>query len=95
MTPHPDLKGVDARLLDFASAHHLVITSGRDGHHNVGSKHYRGLAIDFRSRGMSDQTFQDLEISAGGHGLLIRDERTRPPGQPVWGGPHGHLEVIE
>lgn len=28
----------------------LVVTSGTDGEHSAGSKHYYGLALDFRTR---------------------------------------------
>lgn len=91
----PDLHGVDQRLLDFAARNGLTITSGRDGHHNTGSLHYRGLALDFRSRGLKSAFIAHLGRDADQHGLTLRDERKRPPGQLVWGGPHLHLEVTQ
>ena len=32
----------------------VVITSGTDGRHSVGSKHYRGDALDIRTRNLPD-----------------------------------------
>lgn len=86
--------GVDSRLLAFADRNGLKITSGRGGVHNVGSKHYRGLAIDVRSRGLTDAVIEHLKRDAEQHGLLVRDERQRPPGQKVWSAPHLHIEVL-
>jgi hypothetical protein len=86
--------GVDPWLLAFADANHLTITSGRGGTHNVGSKHYKGEAIDVRSRGMTDAGVHALAKKARTAGILLRDERVHPPGQKVWAGPHLHLELI-
>jgi len=86
--------GVDPRLLAFADAHRLVITCGRGGKHNLGSKHPKGEAFDFRTRGMTEEFFRELEVDARAKGLLIRDERKRPLHQKVWSGPHGHCEVV-
>lgn len=41
----------------------LVITSGSDGTHMAGSKHYTGEAIDLRTKGMSP-TMQNALITA-------------------------------
>jgi hypothetical protein len=88
-----DLHGVDQRLLDFADRNGLHITSGRGGLHNLHSKHYLGEAIDVRSRGLTEAFVEHLERDARQHGLTLRDERNRPLGQKIWGGPHLHLEV--
>jgi hypothetical protein len=85
--------GVDKPLLDFADRNGLYITSGKSGKHNIGSKHYTGHAIDFRTIGMTEAFFQHLVRDAKQSGLILRDERKRPPGQKVWAGPHGHLET--
>lgn len=37
-----------------------VITSGRDGKHTVGSKHYEGKAIDVRANNISDEISQKI-----------------------------------
>jgi hypothetical protein len=87
------LAGVDHRLLDYARRNGLVVTAGTNGKHNVGSKHYQGHAIDFRSRGLEEEFVGHLERDAKQHGLILRDERTRPPGQKVWSGGHFHCEV--
>lgn len=86
-------KGVDKRLLQFAAENGLRITAGRNGKHNVGSKHYKGLAIDVSCHTLSNATIEHLKRAAHLAGLYIRDERTRPKGQAVWGGPHLHIEV--
>ncbi len=36
--------------------YHTIVTSCNDGKHSRGSLHYVGLAIDFRTRHMKDQT---------------------------------------
>lgn len=87
------LHGVDERLLEFCRRNGLVITSGRDGSHNQQSKHYRGEAIDFRSRGLEEEFVAHLERDAKEHGLILRDERVRPENQPIWHGGHFHLEL--
>lgn len=87
------LAGVDQRLLAFAERNGLYVTSGRDGTHNAGSKHYRGEALDFRSRALAAEFIGHLQRDAAKSGLTLRDERKRPPGQQVWGGPHFHVEV--
>lgn len=38
----------------------LTITSGDDGKHMVGSKHYEGNAFDIRTRGMSSSEKADV-----------------------------------
>lgn len=88
-----DFIGVDHRLIEFCVRNGLFATSARDGHHNVGSKHYEGKAIDFRSRGLTEEFVAHLERDAQQSGLTLRDERQRPPGQKVWNGPHWHLET--
>lgn len=88
-----NLHGVDDRLLEFCRRNGLVVTAGRNGRHNVGSKHPKGEAIDFRTKGMAEEFWGHLERDARQHGLILRDERTRPPGQKMYSGPHGHVEV--
>lgn len=86
--------GVVPTLIDFADSHGLTVGSTTGGHHNRGSKHYTGEAIDIRgSGGFSNAKVSELKQSATAQGLLVRDERVRPKGQAVWGGPHLHVEV--
>jgi hypothetical protein len=95
----PNLEGVAPALVAFCRRNGLKITCGKNGHHNLGSKHYRGEALDFSARHLisgaplSAEYVAHLYRDASASGLLIRDERTRPPGQKVWGGPHFHVEV--
>ncbi|MCO7225915.1 D-Ala-D-Ala carboxypeptidase family metallohydrolase [Pleionea sp. CnH1-48] len=38
----------------------LVITSANDGHHSKNSKHYRGDAIDIRTRHLTSEEEQEI-----------------------------------
>jgi hypothetical protein len=93
------LKGVDPRLIAFTTRNGLKVTSARGGKHNVGSKHYIGEALDFSVRVLSNGKkfppgyWEHLERDAEQHNLVLLDERTRPPGQVVWGGAHGHIQT--
>lgn len=82
-----------ARLEAFALSRQLSITSETGGHHNPGSLHYQGRAIDVSSRGFTQQMVDALRQAAAAVGIRLRDERTRPAGQAVWSGPHLHLEI--
>lgn len=52
-----------SRTLPGLPAEGLVITSGSDGTHMVGSKHYSGEAIDLRTKTLSATTRSDLIAS--------------------------------
>lgn len=80
--------------MQFAQAQGFKVTAGRaTSGHNPGSKHYSGQAFDVGVRGKSEAEIQNFIQAAQANGLRVVDERTRPPGQKVWGGPHLHLEV--
>lgn len=93
LAPAPPTGDPLTRLRQFAARFGLVITSETGGQHNPGSLHYQGRAIDVRSRGLTDEVIAALQKAAAELGIRLRDERTRPAGQGVWGGPHLHLEV--
>lgn len=78
-------------LLAWAASEKLPVTSSSTGRHNVGSKHYLGQAIDVDHKAVKDVNafYKDAQAQ----GFRIRDERQRPPGQAVWGGPHFHVEI--
>jgi hypothetical protein len=80
-------------LVDFAKGKGFTVTSTTGGRHNAGSAHYAGRAADIRTRDKSPEDIERLMSEAQGMGLRVRDERARPRGQRVWGGPHLHLEV--
>ena len=82
-----------AQLRAFALRWGLTITSETEGRHNPGSLHYQGRAIDVSARGLTDEAVRAIDRSAAAEGIRLRDERRRPPGQAVWGGPHLHLEL--
>jgi hypothetical protein len=73
------------------------VTSTTGGQHNVGSLHASGRAMDIGMgasatdaiRAQAPQLIADLQ----NRGYTVRDERTHPAGQAVWGGPHIHVEV--
>jgi hypothetical protein len=79
-------------LTGFAAQHGFDVTSTTGGKHNVGSKHYQGKAIDVRTRDKSPEEIAAFIAKAQQQGFRVLDERQRPAGQAVWGGPHLHLE---
>jgi len=80
-------------LVRLAESQSFTVTSTTGGSHNKGSKHFLGLAIDVRTRDKSAKEITDFIKLAVNEGVIVRDERKRPPGQKVWGGPHLHLEI--
>ncbi len=70
----------------------LVITSGNDGEHAIGSAHYRNLAVDLRSFDLTpvgQLVFLIILVNLGFEdGVGVFDERLKPDGQ------HYHCEVI-
>ena len=78
----------------FAMERGFVVTGmNEQTGHNPGSAHYQGRAIDVRTRGMTNEQVEALIRDARQAGYRVRDERTRPAGQRVWGGPHVHMEA--
>lgn len=86
MEDYKDLKA-------FAEREGFHVTSTNDGSHNVGSKHFRGLAIDVRTRDKTDTQIEAFISKAHSLGITVRDERKRPKNQKVWSGAHLHLEL--
>lgn len=80
-------------LIKFAEAEGFTVTSTNGGKHNVGSKHYRGLAIDVRTRDKTESQIAAFITKAKKRGIIVRDERRKPIGQKVWSGAHLHLEI--
>jgi len=81
-------------LVKLAEDNGFHVTSTNGGSHNRGSKHFLGLAIDVRTRDKTARQITDFMNLVRNEGLRVLDERTRPPGQAVWGGPHLHIEII-
>lgn len=81
-------------LVKLAEDNGFHVTSTNGGSHNRGSKHFLGLAIDVRTRDKTARQITDFMNLVRNQGLRVLDERTRPPGQRVWGGPHLHIEII-
>ena len=64
-------------------------------HHNPGSRHYVGEAIDVRTGGKTDAEVEEFMAFMRSEGYIVRDERVHPPGQGVWSGPHVHVETFD
>lgn len=79
----------------FAESKGFHVTSTTGGKHNFGSKHYRGLAIDVRTRDKTDAQVDKFICECRQQGLIVRDERKRPANQKVWSGAHLHIEIDE
>lgn len=80
-------------LSRWAEAKGFTVTSDTiPGGHNTGSLHDRLFAIDVRTRDKTPTQVARLMSDAQKLGLRVLDERRRPPGQGVWGGPHIHIE---
>lgn len=69
------------------------VTSAMGGGHNAHSLHYIGKAIDVSVRGKGEFDILMLYTIMENQGYRVRDERKRPKGQKVWGGPHIHLSI--
>jgi hypothetical protein len=82
-------------LIDFAKTNDFDITSTTGGHHNPGSKHGLGKALDVRTKNKTSQEIAEFINSAQSQGFRVLDERTKPKGQKVWSGPHLHLEIAK
>lgn len=80
-------------ISELVKAQGFNVTSTTGGTHNVGSAHYAGRAVDVSVRGKSDEEVEEFIRAMEKRGLTVHDERTRPPGQKVWSGPHIHVEA--
>jgi len=80
-------------LVKAAENNGFHVTSTNGGAHNVGSKHYLGLAIDVRTRDKTAKQISDFVNLLRNEGLIVRDERIPPPRQRVWNGSHLHIEI--
>lgn len=80
-------------LVVLAKENGFTVTSTISGRHNPGSKHFRGLAIDVRTRDKTSKQCDDFIKLCRSLGLIVRDERTRPAGQKIWSGAHLHIEI--
>lgn len=81
-------------IVALAVEHKFVVTSTNGGTHNRNSKHYRGLAIDVRTRDKSNAEIDSFIKICREFGLRVLDERKRPDNQKVWNGAHLHIEIV-
>jgi hypothetical protein len=77
----------------LAEENKFFVTSTVGGSHVRNSKHYRGLAIDVRTRDKTPEQCESFMQLCQHHGLIVRDERTKPPAQKIWSGAHIHIEI--
>lgn len=83
-----------SQLENFANVEGLKITSTTGGHHNPGSLHYQGRAIDVSVNGLSPQRIQQVMQDAINSGFkAIKELYTGngPYGQSS--GPHLHISL--
>lgn len=80
-------------LVDWAVAHKFHVTSTTGGRHSARSAHYARKAIDVRTRDKTDAEIETFIQRTRALGIIVRDERRKPPGQLIWSGPHLHLEL--
>lgn len=84
------LPDVDLAHSDAGLERDAVITSGNDGSHMVGSLHYKGLAVDLRSRDLSQAV--TYRLAAALRQRLNGDANHNRPYQVVIESNHLHLE---
>jgi hypothetical protein len=81
-----------AQVYFYLFGRSLVVTSGKDGKHTGGSKHYTGKAIDVRSHDLDpgEQVIflAILAYMSPEKGIGVFDERG------LSSGPHWHIELL-
>jgi hypothetical protein len=79
------------RLMEFTDAWGLKISPNpTGGKHVEGSYHYKGRAVDVRTRGVALDTIEDFIAAARRSGFRVLDERVKK--SRYWTGPHLHVE---
>lgn len=78
-------------MVEFARSQGMEVISTTGGRHNKGSAHFDARAMDIRTRDRNPLDVARFMENAEQAGLRVFDERIRPAGQEVWGGPHLHL----
>lgn len=92
----PLYKGSWPEMAFQAAMMGFTVTAKNDARgHNPGSRHYVGHAVDVRTRGKTNEEVEEFMAFMRSQGYIVRDERVRPPGQRVWGGPHVHVETFD
>lgn len=81
-------------LVVLATMCKFHVTSTNGGKHNVNSAHYKGKAIDVRTRDKTDAEIDWFISVCKNFNLKVRDERKKPIGQKVWTGAHLHIEIV-
>ena len=69
----------------------FTATATTGGHHNIGSLHGQGKAVDFSVKGKTSAQVDQFIAEMRSRGYNVNDERQRPAGQAVWSGPHVHV----
>jgi LysM repeat protein len=79
-------------LINLAKKNNFDVTSTTGGGHNVGSRHYKGRAIDVRTKNKTPEEINQFMNIARSAGYRVLDERVRPKGQKKWDGQHLHID---
>jgi hypothetical protein len=89
-------------VVSYLSEKGYMPSSVDSGHHNEGSKHYTGSALDlglnttFKGDRTAMQEFLNFyqnNLKEKFPSLKLKDERVKPINQKVWSGSHFHLEL--
>jgi hypothetical protein len=83
-----NLKYVNA-MSALCAANGFTVTASTNGKHKEGSRHYRGLAIDVRTKDKSKKQVDAFIILMQNEGYNVFDERTAR--SKDWTAPHLHI----
>lgn len=80
-------------MMEFIQSQGFRVGSTTGGLHNKGSYHPLGKAADVHLDNHTTEQINALIEAGRSAGYTVFDERTRPKGQAVWGGPHIHFQI--
>jgi len=92
---NPNVRSDWQMLKRFAEHHGFVVTSTTGDRHAPNSRHYRGLAIDVRTKGRDPRDVENFMRQARDAGIRVLDERTNVFNSPNWTNEHLHLDLSD
>lgn len=69
------------KMVALAKKYGFTVTSTVGDQHNPGSKHYKGLAIDVRTKDKTDDEVNNFIKQCQAAGYKVLDERKKPAGK--------------
>lgn len=78
-------------ITEIAERNQFTVTSDIGGRHKKDSKHYKGLAVDLRTRDKDEAEIRMITFVLESNGYVVLDERKRQPWSKHWTGPHLHV----